>query len=124
MRVREYLKNMKKDSLTYYEVTFIRTLARKDSNTPFYHPEYITTPIHSVDRWLEGNNTLLDDIILNDKQMSIDWLSGAQWGRRIQAGYTKCILIISEEDFSLLYSSADQRRSIEEFIEDKLDKNF
>ena len=41
MLVKEFLSN-KPD---YKNVTFIKARARKDANTPFYHPENQETPI-------------------------------------------------------------------------------
>ena len=69
---------------------------------------------------LQGFDKLLNGIILNDKQMPIDWLSGAPWGIRVVKGYLKCLLIISQEDFELLYPDKDQRKSMEKFIEERL----
>lgn len=118
MKVKEYLKRMKK----YEDVTFIKARARKDAYSPGYHAEYQTTPMYTVREviTLRGFDELLNGIVLNDKQMPIDWLSGAPWGIRVTEGYLKCLLIISQEDFKLLYPDKDQRESMEKFIENKL----
>ena len=99
-------------------IGFIRT--RKDANTPYFHPEYQTTPIRHVDEW-QANKNILDSIVLNDRQMPIDWLSGAMWGNAVKSGALKCLLIISKDDFETLYSK-EQCVSMERFIEKQLQK--
>ena len=116
MKVRDYFKRLRPSD----EVTFIKARARKDAHTPFYHAEYQTTPIWCVEDWdSENNNKILNSVVLNDRQMPIDWLSGAMWGELVKLGRLKCLLIISEEDFELLYSKS-QRDSMEHFIEGKI----
>ena len=117
MKVREYLNSLKPTG----DVTFIKARARKDARTPFYHAEYQTTPIWKACEWMRGSNErLMDSVILNDKQMPIDWLSGAQWGALVKRGALKCLLVISQEDFELLYGGDEQRASMERYIESKL----
>ncbi len=116
MKVKEYFERMN----LHDDVTFVKARARKDANTPYFHPEYQTTPIHSVGTW-QTNEKILNSIILNDKQMPIDWLSGAMWGNAVKSGSLKCLLIISKEDFENLYSK-EQCDSIERFIEGQLQK--
>lgn len=116
MKVREYLEKHIRG-----EVTFIKARAREDARTPFYHAEYQTTPINSAETWLKPNNAkILDSVILNDRQMPIDWLSGAPWGNLVRSGWLKCLLIISQEDFELLIPDQEQRNSIEKFIEKEM----
>ena len=118
MKVRQYLEKMDK----VQQVTFIKARARKDAHTPYYHPEYQTTPINTVSEWMGNNNTrLLGSIILNDKQPPIDWLCGAQMGNAVHGGWLKCLLVISEEDFALLYGNEAQRGSMERFIDEHLE---
>jgi hypothetical protein len=117
MRVKEYFEQMN----PYDDATFIKARARKDANTPFFHPEYQTTPICPVIDW-QSNEKILNSIVLNDKQMPIDWLSGALWGNAVKSGHLKCLLIISENDFEMLYKNKDQRDSMEHFIEEQLHK--
>ena len=117
MNVREYMGRYGK----YTGFTFIKARARKDAHTPYYHAEYQTTPIWDADEWLKSKNTqILDSIVLNDKQASITWLSGVDWNVQIKAGIVKCLLIITPEDFELLYPGEQQRQSMEKFIEGKL----
>lgn len=108
MKVEVYFSRLHKlDS-----VTFIKVRARKDNGTPFYHAEYQTTPTNMVEQW--RNSNLMDYIVLNDNQPQIEWLCG---------GYvksTRCMLIISEEDFALLYPNAEQRQSMIDFIDKKI----
>ena len=114
MNVREYMGRCGK----YDRFTFIKARARKDAHTPFYHPEYQVTPIWEAVEWLKPCNTgILDSIVLNDKQPSITWLSGVDWNIQIKGGLLYCLLIISPEDFELLYPNKGQRESMEKFIE-------
>lgn len=118
MKVREYLEKLSENS----NVTFIKARARKDAHTPFFHAEYQTTPIWRARDWFSFNNEkLLDSVVLNDKQMPIDWLSGATWSGNVKNGLLKCILVVSQEDFELLYKSKEQRDGMEAYIEKKLD---
>ena len=117
MTVETYLKKID----PRYEVTFIKARARADAHSPFYHAEYQTTPLYYVNEWLGFNNErILKSVVLNDKQMPIDWLSGACWGNMVKIGRAKCLLIVSEEDFKLLYKSEEQRVGMEKFIEERL----
>ena len=115
MKVREYLKKLQK----YSQVTFIKAKSVKDEATRFYHCEYRTTPLACVYEW--ENATVNDFIILNDKQPSITWLSGADWNIDISQGHARCLLVISPEDFELRYPNKEQRESMEKYIEGKLD---
>lgn len=118
MKVREYLGKLPESR----HVTFIKARARKDAHTPYYHPEYQTTPLLSARGWLANSNEkLMDSIVLNDKQMPIDWLCGATWSGNVKNGLLKCILVVSQEDFELLYKSKEQRDSMEAYIEKQLD---
>ena len=116
MLVKEFLSN-KPD---YKNVTFIKTRARKDANTPFYHPEYQETPIRTVYEWKGG---ILDYIILNDAQTPIDWLSGSRWKNAFDRGELISLLVISEEDLELLYPDKEQRDGLIEFIDSQITKN-
>lgn len=118
MKVKEYLEKLPENS----NVTFIKARARKDAHTPFYHAEYQTTPIWRAKEWISFNNEkFLESVVLNDKQMPIEWLSGATWSGDVKSGLLKCLLVVSQEDFELLYKSKEQRDSTEEYIEKKLD---
>lgn len=122
MKVKEYLERLAKSG-RYSEVTFIKARAREDNGAPFYHAEYQTTPIWNVDEWLSpryNNGRLLDSVVLNDKQMPIDWLSGSNWSDLVKCGRLRCLLVVSQEDFALLYKSKEQRESMEAYIEKKL----
>ncbi len=112
MLVREFLK----DVMT--NVTFIKARARKDAHTPFYHAEYQTTPMRYPYEWMD--TPLADYIILNDAQPPIDWLSGAPWQNCFNRGCLESLLIISPEDFELLYPSAEQRDHMVKFINQKI----
>lgn len=116
MLVKEFLSN-KPD---YKNVTFIKARARKDANTPFYHPEYQETPIRMVYEW---KGDILDYIILNDAQAPIDWLSGSRWKNAFDRGELISLLVISAEDLELLYPDKGQRDGLIEFIDSQITKN-
>lgn len=117
MRVRNYLEKLSASQ----DVTFIKARARKDANTPFYHPEYQTTPIWKAGEWLAStSDRLMDSIVLNDRQMPIDWLCGAKWGDAVKNGTLRCLLVVSPDDFAALYRGKDQRESMEKHCEDRL----
>lgn len=113
MLVKEFLKDITG------EVTFIKARARKDANTPFYHAEYQTTPIRRVEDWTDK---ILDYIILNNAQTPIDWLSGAPWKMAFDRGDLMSLLVISPEDFELLYPSKEQRDSMIKYIDKEITK--
>ena len=122
MTVREYFEQID----PHYDVTFIKARARKDARSPYFHPEYQTTPIWRVSDWLDpryDNKKLLDSIILNDKQPPITWLCGVNWTNRIEIGSLKCLLVVSQEDFEELYPGKDQRKSMEQYIDKHMDMN-
>ena len=116
MLVKEFLSN-KPD---YKNATFIKARARKDANTPFYHPEYQETPIRTVCEW---KGDILDYIILNDAQAPIDWLSGSKWKNAFDRGELISLLVISAEDLELLYPDKRQRDGLIEFIGSQITKN-
>ena len=111
MKVREYLSHLSESQ----DVTFVIAKAREDERTPFFHPEYRTTPIRLVRDW--KNEELLGSIILNDRQMPIDWLSGAPWKTWTESGHMKCLLVISEDDLAQLYPDRQQCEEMERFID-------
>lgn len=115
MKVEEYI-DMMDDSVTH--LTFIKARARKDAHTPFYHPEYQTTPLFMTSEVAE-KDILFGYIVLNDRMQSITWLSGADWNPWIRKGFTRCLLVISPEDMNLLYSESQSKGMIE-FIDKKL----
>jgi hypothetical protein len=110
MLVREYLNKLD----AYQNVTFIKAIAQKDENSPFYDEVYQTTPIRQAHEW--QNSSLADFYILNHKQCPIDWLSGAKWGNQFKRGHLKSLLIISKEDIEKLYSPKQAAETIK-FIE-------
>lgn len=113
MTVKEYLSNFNQ----YMDVTFIKARARKDANTPYYHAEYQTTPIRTIEEWEKSN--IMNYYVLNNKQCPIDWLSGALWKARFYNGSLLSLLVISKEDIELLYSK-DQAASLIEYIEKEI----
>ena len=116
MLVKEFLSN-KPD---YKNVTFIKARARKDANTPFYHPEYQETPIRPACEW---KGDICDYIMLNDAQAPIDWLSGCNWKKAFDRGELISLLVISAEDFELLFPDKEQRDDLIKSIDSQIAKN-
>lgn len=117
MNVRQYFDLLGKDKI-FTQATFIIARAVKDNHSPSYHAEYRTTPIYTVEEWL-NNAKILDYIVLNDKQAPIDWLSGAPWINWYNGGHLLSLLVIPRDELETLYSQ-DQARSMEEYIERKI----
>lgn len=116
MTVREYLKDVDK----YKDITFLRAISHKDSNTPFYHSEYYSTPIRKKYEWMRSD--IMDYYVLNDKQPPIDWLTGGGWTNAYNNGSFLSLLVISKEDLELLYPDKDQTEDIIKRIENNLGK--
>lgn len=113
MTVKEYF-----EAFPHKDTTFIIARAIKDGNTPFYHCEYRTTPLRSVDEWKHCKD-IMECIVLNNKQPSITWLTGVDWNPNIQRGFYRCMLIIPQKDFKTMYSEK-QRNSMIEYIDNKI----
>ena len=120
MTVKEYLEKVKAGK--YQDITFIKARARKDASTPFYHAEYQTTPIFKVVE-LE-NSKLMEYYVLNNKQQPIDWLSGVPWKNAFNSVSLISLLVISDDDFALLYQSKEQRNSMIKFIDKAIMENL
>lgn len=121
MKVGEYLERYNE----YMDVTFIKVVARKDDNTPFYHEEYKTTPIRTIREW-KHNTELMDSFILNDKQCPIDWLSGALWSNHFYKGRLLSLLVVDKKNIEMLFSPEQAARTIkfiDQFLTKKGDEN-
>ena len=79
MKVKDYLQTHE-----WSEVSFIIAKAVKDDKTPLFHSEYKTS---SLFHHFEDISYYDDYLILNDKAMPIDWLSGAPWGNEVRRGW-------------------------------------
>ena len=115
MKVKEYLEQYPAAT----QVTFIKAMSKKDANTPFYHSEYQTTPIHSIWEW-DGSD-IMDYLILNNKQHPIEWLSGTGWGNWFNKGHLISLLVISQEDLDKLYNK-EQGQSLIKSIDEQITK--
>ena len=113
MTVQEFIPRLNNKTR---DVTFIVTKAVKDKYTPYYHAEYMTTPLFEVNE-VKNGLTYKDYIILNDNVSPIEWLSGATWTGLINMGVAKCMLIIKEDDLKLLTPDANQRAHMIKFID-------
>lgn len=116
MLVKEYLSKFNENK----QVTFIKAVARKDENTPFFHEEYQTTPIRSIYEF--EKSPIMNCYVLNHKQPPIDWLSGSSCQHQFNKGDILSLLVISKEDMALLYNPK-QAVEIIEFIEKEIAKN-
>lgn len=111
MKVKDYLQTHE-----WSEVSFIIAKAVKDDKTPLFHPEYKTSSL----LYNFENISYYDDyLILNDKAMPLDWLSGAQWGNAVRRGRAKCLLVISRKDLITLYGE-NQADSMIKYIDSKI----
>jgi len=116
MRVKDFLHSINQNEM----ITFIKLRARKDAHSPFYHPEYQTVPLRTGWEWLDSENeSLLNSVVLNDKQPPLGWKDDG-WQKQFSKGHLKCLLVVSQSDFELLYPSKEQREHSERFIEAKI----
>lgn len=111
MKVKDYLQTHE-----WSEVSFIIAKAVKDNTTPLFHTEYETS---SLFHHFENMSYYDDYLILNDKAMPLDWLSGGDWGFAVRRGWAKCLLIISWKDLTTLHGEEDAN-SIIKFIDRKI----
>ena len=111
MKVKDYLQTHE-----WSEVSFIIAKAVKDDNTPFYHPEYKTSALFHK---FEDMSYYNEYLILNDKAMPLDWLSGSPWGNAVRSGWAKCLLVINWKDLTTLFCE-EQANSIIEYIDSKI----
>ena len=111
MKVKDYLQTHE-----WSEVSFIIAKAVKDDKTPLFHSEYKTS---SLFHHFEDISYYDDYLILNDKAMPIDWLSGAPWGNEVRRGWAKCLLVINRKDLITLYGEK-QANSIIKYIDSKI----
>lgn len=122
MTVREYLNKIgfwKEENM----ITFVKTRARKDVPSPFYHAEYCMTPVFDAFE-ISHMNRLLNCIILNDEQCPIKWLNCINEDTLTRRNGLLCLLVIEEEDFQLIYSSEEERRNIVEMVDKKIRKKY
>jgi len=117
MKVKDYFK---KYLSANDNVTFIIAEAQKDDNTPFYHPVYKDTPISKVGDCIK-HGWYLELNVLNDHQMPIVWLSGADWTNWIEKGVTTSFLAISDEDMLLMFSE-EQAQHTFDYIDKKIEE--
>lgn len=106
MKLREFLEEAGRNG-TY---TLIVQKAVKDERSPFYHPEYRTTPVYSVWEWLQG--TGIDKyIVIKRDHPPIDptgaWLN---WYNKNSLG---CCMVTTEQDLITQYGEKQGREMIE-----------
>lgn len=118
MKVKEYLETLKK----YDSITFIIESAVKSDGATYYHEEYRTTPMRSVEEWLEGNGKHLDFVVMNANQPPIGWGGAVNWIEKYNRGQLKCLLITSEECLRKRYPREEQYNSILDMVDREIKK--
>ena len=106
MKLKEWLQSKGK----YDNATFIIERIVKDDNTPFYHEEYRTTPIRTVEEWL-GSTTAEKYIVIKADQAPLD-ISG-NWTNWYKGGHLHCAVITTEEDVYTHYSETQAKEMLE-----------
>lgn len=107
MKVREWLESKDK----FKSVTFIIQKAVKDEQHFMYHEEYRTTPIHTVEQWLQGK-TADNYIIVGADHPPID-PTNCGWMNWYKKGHLLCAVITTEEDVFTHYSEEQGKRMLE-----------
>lgn len=103
MTAREYLQKIQEKHGTP-EVTFIIAHSVKDSHSPFYHYEYDTTPVYSINELLRyPSGSFIDThLVVNADHPPID-ITGI-WVRHYNRGYLRCAVLETEDDLRIKYS--------------------
>jgi hypothetical protein len=122
MTVREYMEITGKTDCDNF--TFVIAKAVKDTNSPFYHEEYKTTPIRSAHEWLEESCKTKDYIVLNAKQPPVVWASVTGWMNWYNKGHLNCLLVSPKEEIVMHYGEvqgAEMIEMIDEYVRKQID---
>ena len=103
MKIKEYLQEQN----NYQDITFIIT----NGTT------YRTTPIRTVEEWMDSTGGILEYVILNAEQPPIGWGSAVSWIDKYNRGILKCLLVISEEDFKNCYPREEQYERLLDMVD-------
>lgn len=106
MKLTEWLQTKKK----YDQATFIVARSVKDNDSSFYHYEYRTTVVDTVDAWLKGDYSERH-IVINADHSPIDITNG--WVNWYKKGLLHCAIITTEEDLFTAYSEKQAKQMIE-----------
>lgn len=83
---------------------------------------YHDSPVRSVSEWFEGG--VLDKyIVLNTKQPTISWMSGANWNPIIERNHQMSLLVVTREELDKKYSK-EQGDHMIEFIDKIIKENI
>ena len=105
MKLTEWLQSKPK----YNHATFIVAMAKKDDNSSFYHYEYRTTVVDTVDAWLKGDYSERY-IVINADHSPIDITNS--WVNWYKGGHLHCAIITTEEDLYTEMSKEQAERMI------------
>ena len=110
MLLKEWLQTKGKNE----QATFIVEKVVKDEHTPFYHPEYRTTPIHSVWEWIEGE-TASKFIVAKADHPPID-ITG-NWLQWYKEGKLLCAMVTTYESLFTRYGKEQAEQMIKWYDE-------
>ena len=107
MLVKEYLKIKQ---IRNRDCTFIVQKAVKDEHTPFYHNEYVGTPIHNISEWERSENFINNYIVIKFEHPPID--STGTWHNWFKWGHINCAMVTTEKDLITHYGEKQGRDMI------------
>lgn len=109
MLLKEYLEAIGAEPSK--DLTLVIATAAKDTNIPYYHLQYRTTPILSVMDWLE----VKDYILLNPSQPPICTITAPHFSNMYNKGYLLCMLVTTQEDINKLYNQKQAEEILAEY---------
>lgn len=127
MKVKEYLTKIGISENSSKNLCFvIGEVINKTPNTKEIY--YKISSMRQIWEWFESLDYsthsechILNFNVLNIKQPVISWLSGANWNPSINNGNCISLLVMSDEELGKYYSE-QQRKSILEYIDKKIEK--
>ena len=109
MLLKEYLEAANIER--FKDLSLVVATAVRDNNSPYHHLQYFTTPIFTVEEWLEGK----EYIVLNPKQPPICTLTAPHFANMYNNGRLLSMLVITEEDIYKLYSPSQALEMLAEY---------
>jgi hypothetical protein len=113
MKFKDYLEELVKRGDQYNRVTVIVAKAVKDEHSPFYHTEFRTTPIRTVEEWLSFKDKFLTYQVINKDHSPID-ITG-YWCNDYKKGQLKCCMLADENYLSTMYSKMQAKQMEEHY---------
>lgn len=126
MKVREYFKALGIDLSCYIEVCFVIGKVVGEGHSKSFM--YRNSPIRTAHEWIrfdesDRNDKILDYNVINIKQPTISWMSGADWNHRIANDKLMSLLVVSDTELHKYYS-INQSNEMMEFITKKINKGI